>query len=169
MATGTYDLISSYTIRDNSGASQVDITGFPSTYRTLMLVMRYGGTIANNDLFVRFNNNATNVYGWASQSAAPGVNTTRGSFLNLTGNASSVSNVTNLTNTMMLKIISYADTNEYPLILSQGQTSYTTNFFFTQGYFNNSLNTQITSINIYLYSGNLRQNSTFDLYGLAGI
>ena len=167
MAAGaTYTPIQTTTVSGTS-TNNVTFSSIPSTYTDLVLSINNGGTSVAQGYAFQFNGDTGTNYSFTTF-WSPSTGSTPGAFR--TTNTTSISQFSGLagnTSTIVLaaniNIMNYSNTTTYKTLLQRSQSEQTTQVLV--GLWRNT--SAITSINLFMGSGNIQSGSTFTLYGIA--
>jgi hypothetical protein len=168
-AAGDYNSISTTTV-GVAGASTIDITGIPSTYKHIQIRGLIKATTGSQVNF-RLNSDSTANYArhglagdGASIASYGNANFTYFSALNYTG----LPTAANIFGTVVIDIFDYADTNKRKTVRvfcgqdsnGGGEIGLNSGVWFSTS--------AVTSVNLSLPSGNFVQYSTLSIYGING-
>lgn len=158
----TYEIIATTTL--GSAVSTTTFTSIPATYTDLLLISNYTATVVDQGIRVRYNSDTGTNYSYRNLVGySGGTLSQQASNVNHTRIAAVSS--TNSPNTVITNFIDYANTTTYKSHISRGngmgdQSS-------VEAFCGTWRNTSaITSIEIFLNSGNFTAGSTFSLYGI---
>lgn len=150
-----------------SNASTVTFSSISGSYRDLVLVAKAGLTSAGNQLFVRFNSDASGSYNWvlmsgySSSTTYSSASTQTGLNINWNGTSGTPGN-----NFQRLDIMDYAQTNKHKTVLLRADdvTSATTTEATVMRWAQTSAITQMTFAP---NTGLIAAGSSFALYGVS--
>jgi hypothetical protein len=164
-AVGSMDAISSVTL--TSGTPSIQFNNIPQTYTNLQLRFNIFGNANNDDLLIRFNDNAASNYA---------IHELRGNGTSVTGTTTGTSMsamyaATNAGDTTypvvgIIDIFDYVSTSKAKVIkIIEGKdTNGGGTVSFMSGH--SSVTNAITSINVFYGGGNINQYSSISLYGV---
>jgi hypothetical protein len=158
----TYEPIATTTLGSNSNS--VIFNSIPSTYTDLVLIFDGLNVTSNNyDTFIRFNSISTNTY---SYTVLLGSGSSAFSYRGSSQNAVYVGNTnTSRSNSMIVQIHNYANTNVYKTLLSRINNS--TNVVGANvGLWSSTSAISSMEISSEKGSGSFAAGSTFTLYGI---
>lgn len=158
----TYERIASTTL--GSAVSTTSFTSIPATYTDLILVANYIATVLDQGVRVRYNSDTTTNYSYRNMVGySGGTLTQQGSNTNHTRIAAVTS--TNSPNLVYTNFIDYANTTTYKSHISRGNA--VGNQDDVETFCGTWRSTAaISSIEIFLNSGNFTIGATFTLYGI---
>jgi hypothetical protein len=162
MPTPTYTALATVTL--GTTASSITFSSIPATYRDLVVVLN--GTVTNNtDLRVRYNgdtgSNYSKVHMWGQNSSGQSDSSTGDNHLNLRDVPGSARLFTRV------QIMDYSATDKHKTALALNTydpSSFTYNLFTGAGRWANT--SAITSILVFLGTGNFNSGTTLSLYGI---
>ena len=156
------------------GSSSISFTSIPSTYKHLQIrgIERAVNNVSGDDPYLRVNSDSGNTYSWhrltGSGAAASSYGAGTQPQIRYAYNTADGSYSANTFSAFVIDILDYADTNKYKTLRSLAGSDNN-----GSGYINLisglwQSTSAITRIDLYPYSGNWNQYSSFALYGVKG-
>lgn len=172
-ATNSYESIMTYTI-GSGGASDVTFSTIPSTYKHLQIrILGKDSTTGTGDLRWQFNGDTGLNYSFhwltGSGSGTPSAGGYGGTGYGNINNWATGTGATNQFSVAIIDILDYANTNKYKTgrALSGRDNNGSGQVDLASMSWRNS-SSAISSIKLYLTTGNIGQYSSFALYGIKG-
>ena len=167
-ASTSFESIATVTVDSSSGASNIEFTSIPSTYKHLQIRGIVRGTGSISYQILRFNGDTGSNYADHGINANGSSVTTFYDVSNNTAGQQDVTATASIFTGIIIDILDYANTNKYKTLrtLSGYDTNGAGNLSFRSGLWMNS--NAITSIKLEPNTNNYAQYSQLALYGIKG-
>ena len=163
MPTSTYEKIATYTIP--SATNTYTFTSISGTYTDLEIVMTGTVSVAGRDPSIRFNSDTGTNYSYTNLSgngsSALSSRVSNNTYIQMTTNASWSTTIPCNT---LVKVMNYSNSTTYKTTLNRSNASDYASVDATVGLWRST--SAITSVTLFLPSGNFNTGSTFTLYGI---